>query len=171
MQQGVFFYLQRLEMGIPQAGKATGFWQWVTVLSWMQPELVSALSPFHTCTHTLLGQLQPLVMAQGEPNCCFPSLGLEASKCVKCTCASVNPQLLENTLDWTGQIASGNVLNVQKVENMGGVGEPVWDSHCSLKRVRMDQGSSEARFVIVWGKHMGNCICFAAAINREQVLK
>lgn len=65
----------------------------------MQPELVSALSSFHTCTHPLLGQLQPPVMAQGEPNCCFSSLGLEVSKCVKCTCVSVNPQLLENTLD------------------------------------------------------------------------
>lgn len=154
-------------MGIPQVGKTTGFWQWVTVLSWMQPELVSALSSFHTCTHTLLGLLQTRVMAQGEPNCCFSSLGLQVSKCVKCTCVSVNPQLLENTLDWTGRIASGNVLNVSKMENMGREGEPVWDSHCSEKKVKMDQGSSEARFVFRLGKHIGNCIWFAAAVNRE----
>lgn len=38
-------------------------------------------------------------------------------------------------LKWEkGRIASGNVLNVQKVENMGRVGEPVWDSPCGLKK-------------------------------------
>lgn len=105
----------------------------------------------HMHTHPL-GSAPAPVTAQGEPNCCFSSLGSEVSKCVKCTCVPVSPQLLENTLGWTGKMASGNVLNVWKVENMGGVGEPVWDRHCSLKRVKMEVQRPDlcSRWVNAW---------------------
>lgn len=134
---GFFFYLQRLEMGIPQAGKAPGFWQWVTVLSWMQPELVSALSSFHTCTHTLLGPLQPPRDGSGGAKLLLLFPWLRSLKmCKMHVCTSEPPAAWKHT--WLhrekGKIASGNVLNVQKVENMRRVGEPVWDGHCSLKK-------------------------------------
>lgn len=74
--------------------------------------------------------------------------------CKMHVCTSEPPAAWKHT--WLhrekGKIASGNVLNVQRVENLGRVGEPVWDGHCSLKKGQNGPGKFRGQVCVHVGQ-------------------
>lgn len=93
--------------------------------------------------------------------------------CKMHVCTSEPPAAWKHT--WLhrekGKIASGNVLNVRRVENLGRVGEPVWDGHCSLKKGQNGPGKFRGQICVHVGQTREKLHWFAAAVNREWALE